>query len=433
MMQCPMCRTEKNEWQNVDKFRIKPEGMAICGNCGFISYPERYKTKQEIIDYYKEEYRQPPQVSNIYSGQRKLHYHSVMLSETFDKWKAEGIEAPVITDIGAAFGMLLAWIRDHFPKTDVNGVELTKSFVRNAKHEYGIDLKDDFDDSKKYDLICSYKSLEHIMDPDVELSRYIDSLKDDGVLYISVPIWFNDLCNFGASGFDIEYYYHTNHINVWNQAQFEALVKICGGEIVREDHKLYGSSYIVKRNPEFKTTDRTALKQNINEIKSNLQKVYAAGEAFSLGDTAQAIKIWPNFPIAHRAHYEANRKAMHELGFEGILKELIEPALNACPNEADIHFLAADVAMRYNKFDQALYHLDISNQMRPNMPNTFVQIANCFGAMAEYAKDEKEKILFYKNAREAMVKLKALSLQSFGEATNWILFYNSKIPIEQEA
>lgn len=429
-MKCPICRDKEN-WKNVDQYRIKPEGMTLCGNCGFVTYPEMYKTKAEIIEYYKEEYRAPPTVNNIYSGQRKLHYHAAFLDELFIKWKDEGRKDIVVTDIGAAFGMFLRFVNDHFPEANINGVEITKSFVRNAYHMYGYEFTDDFDDTKKYDLISSYKSLEHILDPDVELKRYIDCLKDDGLLYLSVPIWFRTLSNFGASGFDIEYYYHTNHINVWNLDQFEALIGICGGEIVKANHELYESTYFIKKS-EKPALDRKTAYQNIDEIENNLSKVFSAFESYSVADFDKALSIWPNFPHAHLARYENNRKKINEFDFNQIYENICEFAIKSCPQEADMQYLAGDICLRYNDYYKAIEHFQKALSMRPHSPNVIAGIANAHRTLAKRAKKGEDVIKHLEMSRDTSKLLKEVSAQNFGEAMTWIMSDNSKIPVPNE-
>ena len=196
-MRCIIC--DKSEWENVDQFRQKKQGMSICKSCGFISYPAKWQEKEKVIEFYRKEYRNPPTDQNLYQGQRKIHYHQEFLAEpVLQKWHKEGKKDPVIFEVGAAYGLVLAWFKNmrdpsgvpFFPSADLNGSELTKSFKRNAYHEFGLDLKDDFDDTKKYDLIMSYKVAEHMLDVDLEILRYKKSLKPDGKLYISVPTWF---------------------------------------------------------------------------------------------------------------------------------------------------------------------------------------------------------------------------------------------------
>ena len=133
-MQCPICRSADSKWKNVDTFRAKPEGMAMCEHCGFISYPERYKSKAEIFEYYKKEYRAAPTINNIYTGERKIQYHGHFLGDLFNEWKKQKRKDIVVVDIGSAFGMFLNWVKHQLPNAEVLGVELTTSFVRNAWH-----------------------------------------------------------------------------------------------------------------------------------------------------------------------------------------------------------------------------------------------------------------------------------------------------------
>ena len=429
MMQCPVCRTDETTWKNVDHFRKKPEGMAMCETCGFISYPERYKTKAEIIEYYKKDYRQPPNIANLYTSERKIQYHSYFLEEIFQQWRDKDRKDPVVTDIGSAFGYFLQWVRRGFPEADIIGVELTQSFVRNAWHLYKIKTLDDFDDTKKYDLISSYKSLEHILDPDVELKRYIDALKEDGYLYLSVPVWFKSMKNFGVnSGFDIEYYYSPNHINTWTQKHVEGLIKACGGKIVKENHSYYEATYLIQRDPDFAIGDRTQCYESTTEIISHLEQIQKASEAYFERDFSGALQAWPNFPSAWAAYYENNRKEFDAQGFDAIYKEVCLQAISSCPEEADSHFLAADIAARYGRYDLSIEHLGKANSLRPNMPNFFISLANCYRMLAKHAKSEDERIKFLKESRKMAVALHSIGTQAQGEAMTWMMFDNARLP-----
>lgn len=430
-MQCPICRGEE-KWKNIDEFRVKPEGMSMCETCGFISYPKRYKTKEEILKYYETDYRNAPSANNIFTGERKLHYHAHFLVDVFNAWRAEGKTKPVYSDIGAAFGMTLNWLRGHFPEADLNGVELTKSFVRNAWHMFQVRLDKDFDDSKEYDLILSYKSLEHIMDPDVELRRYIKALKPDGYLYISVPLWFESMRNFGLSGFDTEYYYSPDHINTWSKKQFEGLLKVCGGKIVKVNRTYYGDSYLVQRDDSLLSSNRQECYEDPSAIMENLKKIFAANEAYQTQNFAEAIKIWPNFPSAWFNYYEMNRKQLHELGFEFIDKEVIDASIAACPNEADMRRFSADICTRYERYEEALEHLRIRNEMTPGMPDTFSMFGTIFRELSKRAKSPADKVRFLKEAKNVTEILKQVSSQTYAEAMNWIMLDNSKIPTQFE-
>jgi hypothetical protein len=80
-MICVNCN--KNDWSNVDQYRLKPSGMCICNNCGMVSYPSKWKSYEEIKKHYQSEYRKPPTSSNYFTGQRKLHFHNSFLQDLF--------------------------------------------------------------------------------------------------------------------------------------------------------------------------------------------------------------------------------------------------------------------------------------------------------------------------------------------------------------
>lgn len=432
-MQCPICRSAETKWTNVDHLRLKPEGMRICETCGFVSYPTRYKTKSEIIQYYKKEYRAPPNSNNIYTGERKIQYHAHFLESLLTQWQNENRKDILITDIGSAFGLFLSWIKTQLPEAEVYGVELTTSYVRNAWHMFQIKTLEDFEDTKKHDLIASYKSLEHILDPDIELARYIDALKEDGYLYLSVPLWFESMKNFGGGGFDIEYYYSPNHINTWTRKHFEGLIRVCGGEIVKENRTYYETCYLIKRSPSLRTSDRTSLYEKPAEIIEKMEAIYSAAEAYRAADYKKALEIWPNCPSAWPAFYENNRKGLHEQGFDFIYNEICVKALEACNEDADLHFLAADICARYDKYEMAVEHLKRANTLRPNMPNVFAHLSNCFRALGKAATDECVRIKFYEQSRRCSKILGDIASQYKGESLTWMMLDNSNIPTPWEA
>ena len=431
-MQCPICRSADSKWKNVDTFRAKPEGMAMCEHCGFISYPERYKSKAEIFEYYKKEYRAAPTINNIYTGERKIQYHGHFLGDLFNEWKKQKRKDIVVVDIGSAFGMFLNWVKHQLPNAEVLGVELTTSFVRNAWHLFQIKSTPELDTSRRYDVIASYKSLEHILDPDIELKSYIDSLKEDGVLYVSVPIWFETMRNFGVHGFDLETYYSPNHINTWTRKHFEGLIKIAGGEIIKENRTMYETAYLIKRGLAAET-DRNICLDDPAAVMENLRKIFEAGQAFQTGDFGKVLETWPNCPTAWQNYYEMNRKMFHELGFEHIYNEYCQKALAACGEDADIHFMVGDLCARYDHYEKAIEHLNTSNRLRPNMPNVFGLLHNCFRALSKIAKDEETKVKFYKQARQAAKILGDISSQNKGEAMTWLMYDNAQIPTPFEA
>lgn len=426
-VRCPVCDSV-GKWKNVDHCREIPSGMCVCESCAFVTYPEIVANTKKLSEFYEEEYRPAPTITNIYSGEKKIHFHAAFLKDLFEKWKADGISAPVVFEVGAAFGMFLAWVKGMFPGGDISGSELTKTYVQNAFHLSGVRLKSDFDESKKYDLIASYKVAEHIPNIDVELSRYASALKDGGLLYISVPLWFEHIHNFGMGGaFDIEYYYHKNHINVWGKVHFESLLHKAGLEIVKENHTYYDSTYLCRRArvSEKRVFDFPSVGQQIEKM----ERIRGAAAAFRENDYAKALELYPAYLDAHVGMYERSRAELHKRGFDYIRKEVIERAIAAVPNDASALVFAADLSMRYSQWATALEYLDKGLQMRPNDASMLISIGHCFRNMANEAKNEDERIKFMIEARNVTQFLRATSTQHHAEATNWIMQDNTKIPI----
>ena len=269
-MECINCHS--NDWEVVDQYRLKPKQMSICKNCGMVSYPSLWKEKSEILEHYKKDYRPAPTSNNIFTGQKKLYYHEAFLKDWIKEQNDKDLK-PKILEIGAAFGMVLNWFRMVVKGCGIFGTELTESFKRVCYHEYQIKLDDDFDDSIKYDLIMTYKVAEHQLDFDKELLRYRKCLSENGRLYISVPTWFDSMTNFGMAGFDLEYYYDTNHINVWTRNIFEGMLAKAGFKIEKQDHFIYDSTYLCSVLQELGTI---TVKENVEDIKNRMANIKKA-------------------------------------------------------------------------------------------------------------------------------------------------------------
>jgi tetratricopeptide (TPR) repeat protein len=314
------------------------------------------------------------------------------------------------------------------------GVELTTSYVRNAWWLFGIKSVPTFDDTKKYDLISSYKSLEHIPNPDIELKRYIGALKDDGFLYLGVPVWFEAMKNFGLGHFEIEGYYDPNHINVWSRKHIEGLIRAAGGEIVKENRSMYDSVYLVKKSQADLTEsidldfDRSHAFLDPAEVEKNLAAIYLASEHLQTGDIDSALSVWPNCPMAWVNKYEGNRRQLHELGFETIQEEFIKPMLAAMPNDPEGRLIAADICLRYEAFDLALDHIDKANALRPNQASVFIKTSECYRMLGKRSKDPAERVKFFTMAREACLLARSFDSSFFNQATSLIMQDNARIP-----
>lgn len=429
---CLVCDTT-DKWENVDKYRKSDKGMHICGNCGFVTYPERFKSVQEAKDYYHEDYRNPPSIGNFQTGQRKIQMHRTFLTPLIERWKKEE-KKPLVCDIGAAYGMFLAWMKQNVPGSEVTGTEFTQSYRRNAYHEYNVPLTVDFDDTKKYDLIASYKVAEHQVDADKFLKQYKECLTKDGLIYVSVPVWFGEMKNSGNDDWDIEYYYHTDHINVWTRKLFEVVLKKVGLEVIQEDHVMYGSTYLCKRNDEL--MKEVPVYEDPEKIKELMDNTKKANDFYERRQFTEAVNAFPNFPKAWTLRYEQDRSVAHKQQgappWEFVKTNYIEPALKACPSELQVLKMAADICMRYDKYKDATDFINAALEIRPNNAALEFLMAHCLRGIAGKTEHKEDRLKLLETARDYTRKIREVDPALRDEATNWIYQDNAHLPTPLE-
>jgi SAM-dependent methyltransferase len=434
MIKCPNC--QEDHWENIDNYRFKDVdkkgkeiNMCLCTNCGMVSYPDRIKDKEKMLEHYRKDYRPAPTIQNSFTGQRKNGFHYHFLKDLFDKWTKEEKTNPVICDVGCAFGMSLSMFKQFFPEADLNGTELTQTMRNVAFHEFGFRLTEEIDESKKYDLIMSYKVLEHMIDPLEELHKYARLLKEDGRLYISVPTWFNTMSNFGLEGFDLEYYYDPNHVNVWTLEMFESLLLRAGLKIIKKDHLTYGDTYLCEYSEKHKS--EAVFKEDYFDMKAKLEKIKKAFELYTDYKFEEATKLWPNYPAAWISKLEMNRKIIGEKGYEYFKDNYIKPFIKACTNGIEPWIVATDYAMRSRQWEDALRCVDVAMKIRPNNPISLNHLIKIYKEQGAREKDEQKKQELFTLAKEAAIVLHNSSAENRTEAVNELYFISSLLPIPE--
>lgn len=434
-MKCAVCDST-DKWKNVSKWRMKkvdeknvPIDMCVCTGCGFVSYPNKYKSEDEIKKYYKNEYRPAPQAIGLFTGERKLQYHSAFLHPIFDEWQKIGLTKPVVGEIGSAYGMVLNWVRQCFPEADIHGTELTETYKRVAYQEYGIKLEDDFDMTKKYDLIISYHVLEHQMDPDIMLKKYAECLKDHGVFYLSAPIWFRQLANSGAPGFDLDWYWAPDHINSWSDEHLDHIIAKAGLEVIHKDTAIYGNTYVLKKAPVDKVVKMPAF--DAAKYEKMIETIYRAWTLVNDHKAQEAIKIWPNYPYAWISTYEFNRQNFHKK--QSDLDIFLKDAMAACPNGSEIYTFAADVLSRYERYDDSIVALEESLKKKPNNAACLLALSNCYRMKALKHTDVEKRTALLKKSIGILRFILNITSENFAQIITWIYHDEALIPVPEKS
>ncbi|MGH7024040.1 MAG: class I SAM-dependent methyltransferase [Caulobacteraceae bacterium] len=96
-----------------------------------------------------------------------------------------------IVDVGCGIGGTAKWLKEIYPSAHVIGIEgngdLRAALSENVDESYIHDLNDEPPDMGQPDLILFLDVLEHLVDPETVLSRFVSRLAVGGSVIISLP------------------------------------------------------------------------------------------------------------------------------------------------------------------------------------------------------------------------------------------------------
>lgn len=187
---CPLCDgSDYSVIQYSKDFRLKLSdtlfSITRCGGCGFI-YLNPRPLKDELLNFYTPDFHKKDQ-SLLY----KIIEPSFMLAQksigkTFKKYKKSGR----LLDIGCGNGNFILFMQKF--GYDVCGVELNpeaQKFTCGKLKDriFYNELKECNFQAKTFDIITMMQTLEHVYNLSEIFNEIKRVLKDDGILYISVP------------------------------------------------------------------------------------------------------------------------------------------------------------------------------------------------------------------------------------------------------
>lgn len=379
-MRCYVC--DKENWKKLHGLHTKAL-MQICKACGTLCHEVEAKREAEMLEYYRKDYRKKPTVENLVTTTNKLQYLIPLAQAALgNKQKA------ICGDVGAATGYFLNYLASQGHR--VAGSEYTIGFRRMSQNFYGIPLCEELPTKHKYDLICIYHVLEHMVEPDKKLLKYKEMLTPDGKLIVATPFWLD--CLEEQSGVALKWHnkpsaqdsfdnlFHKDHINLFTRRNLQNLFKKVGLTVVKDDFTSYGQSYILKAGqPE------AIQEEDVQDVMAKLQAQREAIKLHYQGDNARAVRIWPNFPEAHIIQifqqHAKDPQRQHDM-------------LSQVPGEIRGHwrFLFAEASWlaQYEKLDEALKLFYKIMETKPH-PEAIFKI----GEMLTRLKRHKEAIMAF--------------------------------------
>jgi SAM-dependent methyltransferase len=346
---CPIC--EANDWEYLDHLRDQkywyvremreegePVGFKICKDCGYVSYD--YIDEKRLADIYDLQ-RPVMTANNITTANRKNHYHAQFL----DGITIEGN----CLDVGCAQGSFLNWLHEArgIAKGRLFGTEYSKSFGNWCKYVYGIssDPSNESWVGGFYDFVSYYHVLEHVQYPGQELEKIKQRLVEGGLVYISVPTWF-DVCEeaSGAILNDFENYFHLNHVNVFSVKSFNNLLKKHGFKVIKMDDTLYGYTVLCEID---ESIDKTIEKEDYKEIIKIIEAQKAAIECLQpeVNNPQRATELYPKYPDAY-IYWALDKNNMKKFDPQ---EQILMKGLSLMPGN---HRLRGQLARLYYQWDE---------------------------------------------------------------------------------
>ena len=242
-----------------DRFGL-PLSAVICRDCGLVQTNPRLDGRS-LEEFYHEEFirmdlsRQKPGreqfVDQYFHGQKIFSY-----------LKAIGILPPkgsFILEVGCSAGGILAFFRDK--GYEVSGLDLDEESVRFGVREYRLDLRAgtlagcSFE--KDPDLIIMSHVLEHLSDPNSELSRVRSLLGEKALLYVEVPGIHNLFFNF----YDLDFlgYLRITHNYCFSRTTLSNLLLKNGFEVQSIDNRISAICRKGGKNISFQNDYKTAM------------------------------------------------------------------------------------------------------------------------------------------------------------------------------
>lgn len=200
--------------------RLKKLETVACSTCGLMR-TNPMPSEQEIIDYYKNLYRldygmtaSKPTRRHLNRSHRQARDRLALLAPVLSK-------PARILDFGSGAGVFLHHAQQ--AGHDVLGVEPGEQFANFAVSEFGVPVInavwEQTDLPGTFDVITTVEVIEHLRTPVRALRWLAAALKDDGVLYVTVPDMSpNDRENFRRFHF-AHLYQFTPQTLVWAAAQ----------------------------------------------------------------------------------------------------------------------------------------------------------------------------------------------------------------------
>lgn len=232
---CPLCRSEAIKLFKKGTFdpeTIKTENFKItdsaygslwtffsCKHCGFV-FSNPYVPEEHITEFYSQ--LEDREYSAEAEGRTKNFKTVFKRLNRLQRKTTPGDRT--LLDIGAASGIFLNLAKQQ--GYEIDGIEPSEFLVKEADEHYGIRLfkgtVEEYKTNKKFSVVTLLDILEHLVEPDVFMSRVDELIDENGLLVIVTPDINSLACKLTGKRW---WHYRIAHINFFNRESLAYLLE----------------------------------------------------------------------------------------------------------------------------------------------------------------------------------------------------------------
>lgn len=305
---CEICGSKYFDIIHKQKFVSKDNylfsyNVVVCRLCGF-TFASNLLSPKKLEKFYKEniKYAYQHNYGSLPEHVKKLHHDSFKMIDSFLKRYDPKFNKSTIRvlDIGCATGYLLGIFKKNQYKNLI-GIDPSPECSITAKKLYKIKVLpltlSEYKTKEKFDLIILASVIEHLSELENNLSKASSLLKEDGVMFISVP----DGDNFGKILREPFLEFSLEHINYFTRRSLKNLLSKYGiMNIKYESYPLdiyggYALNSLWIKNKLIKVTvfDKRGKNKILNYIgKSEKKLKNISSKINELVETQEEVIVW---------------------------------------------------------------------------------------------------------------------------------------------
>ncbi len=211
-----------------DKFEILQKGVYDDENAEvYINQQKNFSFiyPVPVIDYF--DYQPRFKKLNLGDYRKQLN----VIERRLERIKNYLTSCKTLLEIGAGNGAFLELVKKNYPTIELSSVDKDKSTEEQRKKNTTYDY-DNFDsilkNGQKYDIVCLFHVLEHIVDPAVFLADLERMMHQNSLLIIEVPSLFDPLISFFKCKPYSKFYFQLQHPFVYSQESLPRMLEVNG-------------------------------------------------------------------------------------------------------------------------------------------------------------------------------------------------------------